>query len=123
MSDRPAPDDKPKRKRVFPPQPKAFHITEPFQDRGLWCFWLTAENEVLEYVAHLPCILHPVFSSPFQRRLQGRVLFSINPRYDHEEAWVWISDLLESEASHVELTESWEDAIRSAHEEESKDEG
>lgn len=101
--------------RGQPPTPKPFHITEPFFDRGLWCFWLTADDEVLEFISHLPCILQPMLSSPFQRRLRGRVMFSFNPRYDHEEAWLWIHELLDTETNFIELNDSWEEAIRYAY--------
>jgi hypothetical protein len=85
-------------------------MSEPHQDRGLWCFWLTAEEPVLDYVAHLHCVL-PMSTGSFFRRPQGRALFGINPRYDYHEAWLWIKELLEQEARPVELPESWEDAI------------
>jgi len=118
-------DDKPlksgrNRRRMEPPTPKPYHITEPFQDRGLWCFWLTAEDTTLEYVRHLNCILHSP-ANPFQRRIRGRVLFSINPRYDHEEAWLWINELLETESSQIELQEPWEKAITQAFENDTSD--
>lgn len=103
------------------PRPKPFHITEPFQERGLWCFWLTADDGILEYISLLPCILQPHYSSPFQRQLRGRVLFSINPRYDHEETWLWVYELLETETHHVELDEGWEQAISAAYSEEEDD--
>lgn len=96
------------------PKPSPYHITEPFQERGVWCFYLTAEREVLEYISRLNCILQSGSGSPFQRRLRGRVLFAINPRYDHEETWVWITDLLDSEAVKVELSDQWEQAIDQA---------
>ncbi|MCU0513201.1 MAG: hypothetical protein MUE40_11590 [Anaerolineae bacterium] len=88
-------------------------MTEPFLDRGLWSFWLAADPYVLEFVTTLSCILQPPFS-PFQRRLQGRVLFSINPRYDHMEAWHWIRQTLDEETHFVELSERWENAILEA---------
>lgn len=102
-----------KRRRLEPPQPRPYHITEPFQERGLWCFWLTADQTVLDFVLHLSCILQ-VPSNPFQRRLRGRMLLSINPRYDHEEAWLWVNELLESEAKTIDLQASWEEAINEA---------
>ena len=97
------------------PRPQAFHITDPFEERGLWYFWLTADDEILDFVARLNCVLDPA-TGPFRRRPRGRVRFAINPRYDHEEAWLWINDLLNSETSKVELNKRWEDAIDSAHE-------
>lgn len=116
------PDKKPPQKTPANiPKPKPYHITEPFQERNLWCFWLAADDDVLQFVDKLNCILQASHGSPFQRRLRGRVLFAVNPRYDHEEAWLWISDLLESETSRVELNESWESAIDSAHEKEAGD--
>lgn len=97
------------------PQPRPFHITEPFQERGLWCFWLTAEQDVLEYVRYLPCLLSPAHS-PFHRRVRGREMFSINPRYDYEDAWLWLIEVLESESHPVELNDDWESAIKQAYE-------
>ena len=93
-----------------PPKPKPFHMTEPFLDRGLWCFWLTADDAVLHYVSHLNCILPPQYN-PFHRRPQSRLLFMINPRYDHQEAWLWIYDQLEVETQNIELSEQWVEAV------------
>lgn len=104
-----------KKNWTYPPRPKPFHITDPFQDRGLWCFWLTADDEVLQFVNNLPCILSPAMMTPFQRQLKGRVMFCINPRYEYQEAWSWINDLLDCEAKRVDLDEQWEEAIGEAH--------
>lgn len=103
------------------PKPRPYHITNPFQDRGLWCFWLAANDDVLDFVSTLNCILMPALGSPFQRRMRGRVLFAINPRYDHEEVWLWINELLDSEANLVELDEYWESAIDEARASETRD--
>lgn len=103
------------------PSPSPYHITDPFQERGLWCFWLSADDEVLRYIADLSCILHASNGSPFQRRLQGRVKFAFNPRYDHEEAWLWINEILESETNAVDLHDTWEAAIDDAQETSSND--
>ena len=114
--------DNKKNKKILPytPKPKPFHIDNPFQDRGLWCFFLSADDEVLEFVSSLNCILQPSMGSLFHRRsLRGRVMFAINPRYDHEEVWLWITELLESEAQKVELNTSWEEAIDEAQTSES----
>ena len=55
----------------------------------------------------------PVAPTPFfaRRRTQNRMMFSINPRYDHQEAWLWIHELLESETEEVELSDIWEQAL------------
>ncbi len=103
------------------PRPRAFHITDPFLDSGLWCFWLTADDEVLAFVRTLNCVLDPSADSVFRRQARGRVLFGINPRYDHEEAWLWINDMLASETQQVELNQRWENAIDNAHETELDD--
>lgn len=50
----------------------------------------------------------------FGRHLRGRVLFALNPRYEHRETWVWITDLLESETKPVALDAEWENAIEAA---------
>lgn len=100
-----------------PPRPRPFDMTEPFLDRGLWCFWLTADERVLQFVSHLHCILAPP-SSPFSRRPQGRLLLCINPRYDHEEAWLWIYELLQDETRLVELDDLWINALLDEPEEE-----
>jgi len=107
-------DSIPKNKLPELPKPHPYHITEPKQERGLWCFWLTADAEILQYISNLNCILQVSYGSPFQRRLRGRVLFAINPRYDHETTWLWITELLDSEAVPVELDSSWESAIHDA---------
>jgi hypothetical protein len=96
----------------LPPKPRPFDITEPFENSGVWCFWLTADVTVLQLVAGLNCILyagcHP---SPATHPPHPRVLYTINPRYDHQEAWLWIYDLLEVETKTIELNELWEDAL------------
>lgn len=110
--------DNERREKPLPniPKPQPYHITDPFMDRGLWCFWLSADEAVLEFISSLNCILQPSLGSPFQRRLQGRVMFAINPRYDHEETWLWVTELLESETNTVELGDDWEAAIDEARE-------
>lgn len=108
------PENKTTKSGLQLPKPRPFHITEPFQERGLWCFWLSSDEDVLQFVSNLNCILQPSFGSPFSRRLQGRVLFAINPRYDHEETWLWLHEILESESARVELNEDWESAIQEA---------
>jgi len=116
MTDMPLTDNSDKKKKLPKlPKPHPFHITEPKQNKGLWCFWLTAEDDVLRFVYNLNCILLPPFgSSSFGRKLNGRVLFAINPRYDYEETWLWLNEVLDSEANLVELDDSWESAIREA---------
>jgi hypothetical protein len=96
-----------------PPRPKPFDMTEPVFERGVWTFWLTAEARVLDYVMHLYCILQqPLAPSPFfVRRPQNRMLFSINPRYDHQEAWLWIHETLECESKDVELADIWNEIL------------
>lgn len=37
----------------LPPRPRPFDLTEPFENHGVWCFWLTADVPVLELVARL----------------------------------------------------------------------
>lgn len=98
------------------PKPKPFHITEPQQEQGLWCFWLSADDTILRYVYNLNCILMPKFGGmPFGRdKLRGRIKFAINPRYDHEETWLWLHDILTSETTIVELGTNWETAIDEA---------
>jgi hypothetical protein len=88
-------------------------MTEPAMQNGLWSFWLTADDSVLQFVNNLNCIL-PVAQSPFFRRTSGRVMVSINPRYDHQEAWTWIYSLLEAETQIIDLGETWEEAIELA---------
>lgn len=102
--------------RRLPPTPRPYHLSDPFLDRGLWCFWLSADPEVLEYVSNLSCILQPPSGSFFQRRLMGRVLFAINPRYEHHEAWQWVKESLDAETHFIELNDRWENAITEAQE-------
>ncbi|MEL6306609.1 MAG: hypothetical protein AAFQ52_00625, partial [Chloroflexota bacterium] len=54
-------------------------------------------------------------NSRFQPNLSGRAYFTINPRYDHEEIWQWLQEVLNTEAKTVELDDSWENAIEAAH--------
>jgi hypothetical protein len=115
------PPDGNKRSSARLPRPRAFHMTDPFRESGLWCFWLTADDEILEFVRTLNCVLDPSSESVFRRQARGRVLFAINPRYDHEEAWLWITEILHSETQKVELNQRWENAIDNAHETELDD--
>ncbi|MBL8163596.1 MAG: hypothetical protein JNJ61_16545 [Anaerolineae bacterium] len=97
---------------ALPPKPLPFHMTDPFLDRGVWCFWLTADEQVLQYTNHLNCVLNVSYMTPpFMRKAQNRALVTINPRYDAQEVWLWMYETLETEAHVVELNESWEDAI------------
>lgn len=96
----------------LPPKPRPFDLTEPFDNHGVWCFWITAELPVLRLIAELHCILYSGFNlSPFNQLAQQRVLYTINPRYDHQEAWLWIHELLETETRNLELSEAWENAL------------
>jgi len=88
-------------------------MTEPAMQNGLWSFWLSADDSVIQFVNNLNCIL-PTLPSAFFRRTANRILISINPRYDHMEAWTWIRDMLEAETQIIELEETWEAAIDSA---------
>src|SRR5688572_20300087 len=92
----------PNRPSGLPPRPKPFHITEPVFQNGLWVFWLTADENIIQFVNTLNCIL-PFANSPFFRRSGGRVMVSINPRYDHREAWTFINELLQGETETVDL--------------------
>ena len=124
MSDNHTPDSK---KRSFQlsdsmpplPKPKPFHITEPVLNNGLWSFWLTAEDEVLAFVQNLHCMQiaqkSRFGSSRFQAKLSGRAHFTINPRYNHDEIWAWLHEVLTAEANTVALSDSWESAIEAAH--------
>ncbi|MBZ0279872.1 MAG: hypothetical protein K8L97_03970 [Anaerolineae bacterium] len=104
-----------------PPRPMPFHMTDPFQDRGMGCFWLSADDHVLQFVSHLSCVLNMSYMSPFVRRPQGRALIAINPRYDVQEVWLWIYELLETETREIELDQTWENAITAACTEEPDD--
>lgn len=100
------------------PKPKPFHITKPILNNGLWSFWLTADDEVLAFVQNLRCMqIAPQnrFGGFQQQHLTGRAYFTINPRYDHNEIWVWLHEVLSTEAQSVELGETWEEAIDAAH--------
>lgn len=93
----------------LPPKPRPFDMTEPFCEHGMWCFWLTADMPVLQFVTHLNCVLNVSFMPPsFISRPHGRVLVRINPRYDHQEAWLWLYEQLEFECRLFELNDSWE---------------
>jgi len=109
------------KRHALPPRPIPFHMTDPFQDRGMWCFWLSADDHVLQFVSHLNCVLNISYMSPFSPRPRGRALIAINPRYDAQEVWLWIDELLETETKEIELDESWENAIATACAEQPKD--
>ncbi|MCB9453832.1 MAG: hypothetical protein H6672_20570 [Anaerolineaceae bacterium] len=105
----------PSQKPVLPPRPALFHITEPFEQRGIWSFWLTAEPDVIQFVRHLSCVLQVVYNGPaFFQRPSNRVMVTIDPRYDHEAAWLWIHDQLETESLVIELPEEVETALDEA---------
>ncbi len=106
--------DNPPPDKSMPPKPRPFDLTEPFQERGVWCFWLTAEPHIQEFISSLNCILGPKFNPSYFRQPGARVMYSLSPRYDHEEAWVWIHDVLQTETSEVELSDALEDALHDA---------
>lgn len=108
------------RPHSLPPRPKPFHMTEPILQNGLWSFWLTADDNIIQFVSALNCVL-PFANSPFFRRAGGRVLVCINPRYDHLEAWNFINDMLLGETQIVDLGETWETAIAGACQSRSED--
>jgi hypothetical protein len=98
-------------------------MTEPVYERGVWCFWLAADDPILQYVSHLNCVLAVSYMAPsFAQRPQGRALVAINPRYDYEEVWLWLDDLLAAETQAIHLGEAWEVAINSACDEGLSDE-
>ncbi|HEX2906052.1 MAG TPA: hypothetical protein VHO69_04285 [Phototrophicaceae bacterium] len=87
-------------------------MVEPHQEQGIWCFWLTADLPVLQFVTHLSCVLNVAYMPPpFLTRPQARILVRINPRYDPQEAWLWIYEQLERESLPVELNAVWETAL------------
>ena len=106
-------EPKPNRFPSLPPRPKPFDMTDPILQNGLWSFWLTADEPVLQYVNNLNCVL-PFSGSPFLRRSGGRVMVCINPRYDYREAWAWIREMLETETQIIDLGDTWESAIELA---------
>lgn len=101
---------------AFPPRPRPFDMTDPFHEHGIWSFWLTADLPVLQFVANLNCVLNVSYMPPpFAARPQGgRVMVRINPRYEHQEAWLWIYEQLELESRQVELSDTWEVALENA---------
>lgn len=103
-----------------PPKPRPFDMSEPFYQGGMWCFWLTADEEVLRYVSTLNCIL-TTSSSPLMRSMRGRRMFSINPRYNYEETWMWLYRTLELETEHIHLGDLWTDVLSDSFEEELSD--
>jgi hypothetical protein len=97
-------------------------MTEPFVERGVWCFWLAADEPILQFVNHLNCVLTASFmAAPFLRRPSGRAMIAINPRYDHQEVWLWIYELLEMETQNIELSERWEAMIDAVCQQEAND--
>jgi hypothetical protein len=99
---------------AYPPKPRPYHMTEPTCERGVCTFWLTADEAVLEFVSHLPCVFPFMGANPFLRRPVSRALVTINPRYDSGEVCRWIQALLDAEAVAVELDAPWEEAIAGA---------
>jgi hypothetical protein len=90
-------------------------MTEPFDQRGVWTFWLTAEPDVIQFARVLSCVLQVTYNGPaFFQRPSNRVMVTIDPRYDQEEAWLWIHDQLEAESIPVELPEELETALDDA---------
>ncbi|MEO1253798.1 MAG: hypothetical protein AAFY41_02770 [Bacteroidota bacterium] len=95
------------------PQRSNFHMTEPQNEQGLWCFWITVACEsTLDYVRSLDCIIAP----PHYRELPGvsdqrRTKLAINPCYDYAEAWLWVHDELCVETRAIELDNTLEKAI------------
>jgi hypothetical protein len=98
----------------MPPKAQPFHMSELFTERGVWSFWLTADETLTRFVNHLPCVVAAP-TTPFgQRKMGARSLIMIDARYDAHQAWAWIREMLEAETVTVELRDDWEQAIHIA---------
>lgn len=100
---------------LLPFHVKPFHMTEPVFEDDLWCLWIYADSQILSYVQELECII----KAPHYRQLPGlppekRIKVAINPRYDYQEVWLWLWDILELETKHTTLSEQWENALSQA---------
>lgn len=90
---------------MTPPAP--YHISEPIFEDGLWCFWLTANDDIIHYVLHLDfIILPPKFRILPGLLPSGRTKYAISPRYIFEEAWIKLQECLDMECNNVDLSPS-----------------
>ena len=69
-------------------------------------------KSINHFVQHLECLV----KAPHYRQLPGlppekRIKVAINPRYDYQEVWLWLWDILEFETKNVDLSEQWENAL------------
>lgn len=80
-------------------KPKSFVMNNPgqFGIGGTWAFRLYAEPSLIAFVANLAPV-YDLFSYTSES-----CAVSIDPRWDYEEAWLWIYEQLETEAQEVDL--------------------
>lgn len=87
-------------------RPKAFVMENPqniISGSGNWQFWLTAPLHVYDLVASWDCVAHLHYEDVWKR-----AYVVIDPRYDYQEAWLWIYEQLEAETQQVELSDVWD---------------
>jgi len=88
-------------------KPKAFALDNPIINHGQCLIPLVIDQRYHEFVRAMPCTLRvdDFMSMPNLLHLH------IDPRYDFEEAWLWIYEQLEAETNKVELGDVWGKAI------------
>jgi hypothetical protein len=90
-------------------KPQPFVMENPVNiasGSGNWQFWLTLPQDkrsLYDVVASWDCVSHLHYEDVWRR---ASVI--IDPRYDYEEAWLWIYEQLQIETAVVELSEFWD---------------
>jgi hypothetical protein len=82
-------------------KPKAFVMSEP-QFVGVWLFMLTIDRKYWDFVKRMPCV------NTTSELSGNNIHVWIDPRYDYEEAWLWIYEQLETETHEVVLGAVWD---------------
>lgn len=83
-------------------KPKPFVMENPEQYApGKWQFSLTAPDSLITFTKNLACVVNvvPIYGESH--------LVVINPRWDYQEAWMFIYEQLESESNETKLDDVW----------------
>lgn len=86
--------------------PKPFVMNEPHAYLpGRWEFVLYISEEYIGFVQSLACVSRV---EDFQAAYKDEFHVHINSRYDHQEAWQWIYEQIESEMNEIKLSSLWD---------------
>lgn len=84
-------------------KPKAFVMSEPVAHiLNHWIVMIAIDYAYFDFIRAMPCVLST------EAWIGREIRVYIDPRYDYEEAWLWIYEQLETETREVELGEVWD---------------